>query len=39
MVKINESENFHPRRKMTSSLKMAEKTPYTKGRKALKISG
>ena len=23
MVKIEESENFHPRRKMTSSLKMA----------------
>ena len=41
MLKIEESENFHPRRKMTSSLKMAAfleenllpKTPYVKVRK------
>ena len=47
MVKIEESEHFYPRRKMTSSLKMAAfleifllpKTPYIKVRKVLKISG
>ena len=47
MVKIEESENFHPRRKMTSSLKMTAflenfffpKTSHIKVRKALKISG
>ena len=47
MVKIEEGENFHPIRKMMSSLKMAAfwkktflpKTPYIKVRKVLKISG
>ena len=47
MVKIEESENFHPRRKMTSPLKMATflekiflpKIPYITVRKVLKISG
>ena len=47
MVKIEENENFHPRRKMTSSLKMAAflekkiffpKAPYIKVRNVLKIS-
>ena len=46
MVKIEESENLHPRRKMTSLLKMVAflekiflpKTPYIKIRKVLKIS-
>ena len=46
-VKIEESENFHPRRKMTSWMKMVvffnffcvQKTPYIKVRKVLKITG
>ena len=40
MVKIEERENFHPRRKMTSSLRMIiSNTPYLKVRKGLKSSG
>ena len=46
MVKIEESENFHPRRKMTSSFKVVAifgknifaKTLYIKVREVLKIS-
>ena len=45
MVKVEESENLHPRRKMTSSLKMVAfleknflpKTPYIKIRKYSKF--
>ena len=47
MVKIEENEYFSPRRKMTSSRKMAAflvkiflaKTPYVKVRKIMKIPG
>ena len=47
MVKIEESEDFHPRKKMTSPLKMAAflenfffvRTLYIKVRRVLKISG
>ena len=47
MIKIEESENFNSRRKITSSLKMATflaknilaKTPYIKVCKVIKFSG
>ena len=40
MVKIEQSENFHPRRKMTPSVKMAafSKTPYIKVTRVRKFS-